>query len=405
MKNERSLKGRTELLYEMDSYMKEFDANVIRCIPFSLLERNKELKLTNTDEYYAVELDQSAFFPEGGGQKSDSGFLDEIEVIDVFKENGCIYHLVKENLIVGKQVHGKIDFQKRYRNMQNHSGEHLVCGLIHSLFGYENVGFHLTDQLITVDVNGVLTTEDFILIEEKTNQAIYENKSIYVVFPEKEDELDYRSKLDLEEDIRVVIIDDYDACACCAPHLKSTAEIGLIKILDFMSHRGGTRFTLQCGQSAFETYQNIFKQNKEMMSLLSAKRESCLDAVKRQAEQLKNAHIQEVNLKKEISSLYMEKVKIDPIFFTDSLDDVQIRNIINETTKTDHQLVAAFMKQPHNTYRYIIGKKETANIDLKLLAKDLQQKFNSRGGGSDKMIQGSISASAEEISAYLKNYL
>lgn len=405
MKNERSLKGRTELLYEADAYMKEFDAEVINCIPFLQLNRNQEIKLDYAEQYYAIELNQTAFFPEGGGQKSDTGFLNNYDVIDVFKEKGCIYHLINNCLNNGDKVHGKLDFKKRYRNMQNHSGEHLVCGLIHSIFGYENVGFHLSDSLITVDLNGVLSSDDFNLIEEKANEAVYENKNIYVVFPEDKDELDYRSKLELEDDIRVVIIDGYDACACCAPHLKTTSEIGLIKILDFMNHRGGTRFTLQCGQSAFETFQDIFKQNKEIMNLLSAKRELCFEAVKRQSEQLKATHQLEIQLKNEISSLYIENIKNESIFFTEILDDVQIRNIINECCKQDYKIVAGFMKQNSNNYRYIIGKNEKLEIDLKQLAKELQQHFESRGGGSDKMIQGSINATELEIRSYFKNYI
>ena len=405
MKNERSLNDRTELLYETDSYAESFDAKVLSCSPFENFERFKTAKENEGKNLYAVELDRTLFFPEGGGQHSDTGKINDSDVTDVFKENGCVYHVVSQPFENGVSIHGEINFRQRYRNMQNHSGEHLVCGLIHSIYGYDNVGFHLSNDLITVDVNGMLVQEDFDKIETLANRAVSERREIRAIYPENPDEMEFRSKLELEERIRVIDIDGYDVCACCAPHLKNTAEIGIIKILDFMKHRNGTRFTLQCGESAYETLRQIYSQNREIMNLLSAKREECYEAVKRQYDQIQQYHENEIALKKEITNLYIEKLNNQPVFFTESLDNVQVRNIINETVKNGQSPVAGFLKQGSGRYQYIVGKSKDCTVDLKQLSKALNGAFNGRGGGSDIMVQGSLTADENSISEFLKQYI
>ena len=403
MKNERTLSGRTKLLYEQDSYIHTFEATVIDCKAFSSFARSKEINITDKDNslLYAIELNQTAFFPEGGGQCSDTGYLNESPVYDVFKEDGRVYHVTDCSYELDETVSCRLDFEKRYSNMQNHSGEHLVCGLINKLYGFDNVGFHLSGDLITVDVNGVLTAEDFDRIELLANQAIYENRSITSVYPEESDYFEYRSKIDLEEEIRVVVIEGYDACACCAPHVKSTGEIGIIKIIDFMNHRGGMRFSLKCGRLAYLELKQIYNQNKEIMGMLSSKRSECAEAVARQCVQAKESHEREIQLKKEIVNLYLKTLKDENIFFSSTLDDVQVRTIVNETVKTTSGIVAGFIEQSDNSYRYIISKSEDCDIDLKQFAKDMNLALNGRGGGSDKMIQGSVVASNKEIKAFL----
>lgn len=388
MKNERTLSNRTKALYESDSYLQSFQATVIDCI--------------KRESFYAIELDQTAFFPEGGGQCSDTGLINQEKVLDVQKEEGRIYHITNTEFQPGEVVSCQLDFEKRYHNMQNHSGEHLVCGLIYKLYGYENVGFHLSNDIITVDIDGVLNAEDFDKIETLANEAIYENKAIYAVYPDENDTISYRSKLDLEE-VRVIIIDDYDACACCAPHVKQTGEIGIIKILDYMNHRGGMRFTLKCGKHAYLELKNVFQQNKEIMGMLSSKREKCAEAVMKQCEQAKESRERETLLKKEIVQLYLKTLTDEHLFFSNTLDDIQVRAIINETVKTANGIVAGFMEQPDHSYRYIIGKSFECNTDLKLLAKKLNQEFQGRGGGSDMMIQGSLVASSDEIKSFFAN--
>lgn len=404
MKNERTLTGRTNLLYEDDAYLSDFTGTVLNCIPFSELERSISDN-TKEDNLYAIELDQTAFFPEGGGQSSDTGTLNGEAVIDVFKEKGSIWHVTAKSFNRNDKVQGKVDFTTRFHKMQNHSGEHVVSGLIASLFGYENVGFHMSEDIMSVDVSGVLTQENIEKIELLANEAVYKNKQIYTVYPDSPDEMDYRSKLDLCEDIRVVVIEDIDACACCAPHVKSTGEIGMIKIVDFMSYKGGTRLFMKCGHWAYLELKNVFDQNKEIMKLLSSKRENCAEAVNKLIDLNQKKKDKETALKNQIVELYLEKLRSESVFFANGLDDVQLRRIINESVKNADGFVAGFVGDDANGYKFIVGKNENAiETDLRQLAKNMNESLNGRGGGSDKMIQGSVNAKKADIQAFFENY-
>ncbi len=397
--------GITENLYE-DAYRKECLACVVSC-------KEREVQTdVGMKKRYAVVLDKTVFFPEGGGQGSDKGFLNDVPVVDVQREDGILYHYTEEPLKEGTQVKACIDFTLRYKKMQNHSGEHLICGLIHKLYGYDNVGFHMSENFVTVDVNGVLKKEDVQKLERMANDVIDENVPIRVVFPDSPDEMEYRSKLELTEDIRVVIIEGYDACACCAPHVARTGEIGLLKVIDFMSHRGGTRFTLKCGSFAREDYALLQEETEQIMRLFSAGREECDKAAERVSRQLRTQQETITALKKQITALYVEKLRAAAgtssdmeLIFEENLDDIQLRSLINEGVTLLPGVVAGFLGKDEEGYRYIIGKAETAEKpDLRQLAKDMNVALNGRGGGSVKMIQGSVNAKKKEIEGYLKAY-
>lgn len=433
MNNKRVSAGLTQALYEDDAYREECVARVLECREVQRQNGEKE------EIIYGIVLDQTVFFPEGGGQPADEGSLvyiqgndgrfadgvnsseglsataaTVVEVLDVQKEDGVILHYVKMPLKVGSSVTVKLDFALRYERMQNHSGEHLFCGLIHKLYGYENVGFHMSKDFVTVDVNGVLTAEDFAGLEKLANEGVDANAEIKAVYPDSPEEMDYRSKLELTEDIRVVIIEDYDACACCAPHVKRTGEIGLIKVVDYMSHRGGTRFTLKSGKWARQDYGILHEEALQIMRLFSSKREECHLAAARISEQLKAQQEAITLLKKQITALHMEKlhaaVKNNSgsrvhIIFDEALDEVQMRTLINEGVTIAPGLVAGFMGKEGEGYRYIIGKNEAAaEPDLRVLAKDMNEALSGRGGGSVKMIQGSVTANRAEIEAYFEKY-
>lgn len=407
MNNKRVTNGLTEVLYEDDAYAKECLAKVLECKEIVKQVDDKEEVL------YGIVLDKTVFFPEGGGQPADKGVIEGEEVLDVQKDAGVIYHYVKKPFVIGEEVRAQIDFPVRYRRMQNHSGEHLFCGLLHKLYGFENVGFHMSEDCVTVDVNGSLAAEDFDKLEVLANEGIRENAPITAVYPDTPEEMEYRSKLDLKEDIRVVVIEGYDACACCAPHVKSTAEIGLIKVMDFMSHRGGTRFTLKCGGDAVDDYRILHDEITQIMRLFSAKREECHMAAGRISEQLKQQQETITELKRQITALYAEKLytsaknnggKKAELIFDETLDDVQMRTLINEGVTIVPGLVAGFMGNDDTGYRYIIGKNETVEEpDLRNFAKELNAALKGRGGGSIKMIQGSVSATRKEIETFFED--
>lgn len=425
MNNKRVNNGLTTALYEDDAYAKECDALVLECRECIYQKENQEAAV------YGLVLDRTVFFPEGGGQPADEGWLsvpgeecdrisaeglkeNTIRILDVQKQEGIILHYVSEPVPVGTRVKAVLDWKLRYERMQNHSGEHLFCGLVHKLYGYENVGFHMSKDCVIVDVNGVLTAEDMRKLEKLANEGVDANVEIVAVYPDSPEEMSYRSKLELTEDIRVVVIDGYDACACCAPHVHTTGEIGLIKVLDFMSHRGGTRFTLKSGKWAREDYNILHGQIGQIMRRFSAKREECDLAAERVSEQLKSQQETITNLKKQITDLYMGSLKetIEKnagsriiCFFAGELDEVQLRTLVNEGVAAASGAVAGFVGKDGESYRYIIGKSENEpELHLCEMTKEMNAALGGRGGGSEKMVQGSVSANRKEIEAFFTNY-
>ena len=259
----------TDRLYYEDSHLAAFPAMVTAC------EQEKD--------YWKVALDQTAFFPEGGGQAGDTGYLGDVEVFDTHGKNGEIWHYTRQPLEIGAEVKGVLDWKKRFSRMQQHSGEHIVSGLIHTRFGYDNVGFHLGEEEVTMDFNGPITKEELLEIETAANQVVFGNVPIQISYPSKEElaVLDYRSKIEIEGQVRIVTIPDIDVCACCAPHVNTTGEIGLIKLTNVQSHRGGVRVNLLAGDRALRDYREKESSVKAVSVLLSAKEAVVADAVER----------------------------------------------------------------------------------------------------------------------------
>lgn len=250
---------------------------------------------------YRVLLDQTAFFPEGGGQPADEGTLDGIFVTDVQEIDGEIWHTVEAPLEPGKTVVGKLDFEKRFSNMQNHCGEHIVSGIVHRIYGFNNVGFHMGSDVITVDFDGVLTEEQLYDVEQEANEAVLRNVPVTISYPSKEEleTMDYRSKKEIEGQVRIVTIEGYDSCACCGTHVAKTGEIRLIKILSTQKYKGGVRVTMLSGEKAYADYCLKHINTLGIARLLSVKPEEAGDAVVR----LKQKNIE---MKKEIKQLKKE---------------------------------------------------------------------------------------------------
>ena len=309
----------TVKLYENDSYIKDFSATVLSC--------------EEKDGAYFVVLDKTAFFPEGGGQDADKGKMGGADVLDVQIKNDVVYHKVNKAFNENEKVDCILDWETRFSRMQNHTGEHIVSGVIHSLFGYNNVGFHMNDTLVTLDVDGPLNDDDIKKIELKSNKAIYENKSIKAIYPTAEElpDYDYRSKLDITEGVRLIEIEDYDLCACCAPHVAKTGEIGIIKILSFIPYKKGTRIEMICGLLAFNDYANLHTINKSVMNMLSAKRFEIAESVERIQGELGSARAENKKLLSKLATLKMEKHIIDNkiCVFIDGVSYDELRNCSN----------------------------------------------------------------------------
>lgn len=379
----------TVKLYENDSYIKEFDATVLSC------EKCKK--------GYLTVLDKTAFFPEGGGQQADTGTINDAKITDVQIKDEVITHLTDKKFSVGDTVSCKIDWDTRFARMQNHSGEHLISGIIHSLFSYDNLGFHMSEKTFTLDPSGILTDEDIKKVELLCNKAIYENRKITVSYPSENeiDSIDYRSKLDLKDGVRLVSIENYDTCACCAPHVSRTGEIGIVKIIDYIQYKGGMRLTAVCGINAFSDYSTLHDENKELMHLLSASRDKVLEFVKKDHEQIGALKAQINSLKQQLALAQLETVKINETLcgFTKGASFDDMRRLVNENL-SNAETLAFFSENEDSSYSYVVASE---NTDVRDLVKSLNEKFSGKGGGRPTYAQGKIDANINDIKSFFEN--
>ena len=384
----------TEKLYDTDSYLQEFHATVISC----------EQKNETT---WRIILDRTVFFPEGGGQSGDTGWLNDVEVTDTREKAGVIYHETKAPLEAGTQVAGKIDFATRFDKMQQHTGEHILSGIVCSTYGYNNVGFHLSSEITTLDFDGELSTEQVRELEIRVNQAINENIPVQVKFPTKDElaDMEYRSKIEIEGQVRIVEIPGIDRCACCAPHVRTTAEVGLLKIQSCARHRGGCRLTIVCGMRALKDYQQKQESVGKVSAALSAKPEKIAEAVEHLQEQQAKLReqlnrIQAIYLQEKLEKIQAEEKYV--CIFEESLDSIAMRNFVNGAMECCEGICGAFIGSDENGYHYILGSK---TLDVREVSKKLNAQFNGKGGGKPQMVQGSLIGNAEEVQNMLKKMI
>lgn len=373
----------TEKLYYENSHISEFSARV--------LSSDKE------NGKFAVTLDKTAFFPEGGGQSSDTGFIGGVRVYDVRIKNGVIYHYTEKPLEKGKEVACSLDYKRRFRNMQNHSGEHIISGIVHKLYGYENVGFHLSDEM-TVDFDGELTREQLDEVETLANKAVYENLPVRAYFPNKDElsSISYRSKKEINEELRIVDIKGVDVCACCAPHVNYTGEIGIIKILDFFKNKGGVRLFVKCGYDALADYRNKYKNTLEISNLLSVKQYEASAAVN-------GLNARNDELKAEISRLKKRLIEEKVLnfnetasktaVFEDGLDIKELQLYADALYKRNGGIRGVF-SATENGYAFAICGEETA---LDGFFGEFKAALPVRGGGRNGIVQGTVKAQKAEI--------
>ncbi len=375
----------TEKLYYKNSHLKEFRAVVTACEPYG--------------DLYHISLNQTAFFPEGGGQAGDTGTLNDIEVLDTHEKNNIIRHYTKTALEPGTEVTGCIDWEKRFSRMQQHSAEHIVSGLIHGRFGYDNVGFHLGEKEVTLDFNGSISKEDLAEIEILANQTVWANLPVQITYPSPEalNALDYRSKIEIAGQVRIVTIPGIDVCACCAPHVDRTGEIGLIKLTNIQAHRGGVRIHLLAGNRALEDYREKEKNIKSISIQLSAKEDLAAQAVEHLKQENYTLTGRLMSLQKAVIQNKAAAVPPDtkdPIFFETGIDMDTAREFVNLLMKKCTGIVSVFAENGTEGFRYILG---STDRDVRPLCKKLNQAFQGRGGGKPEMVQGSLKAKQSDI--------
>ncbi len=381
----------TEKIYYTDQYLKEFEGTVVSC------EKDENGK-------YNILLDRTAFFPEGGGQDADSGTLNGKEIEYVFEKGDDVVHVCAESFDIGEKVNGIIDFDKRFLIMQKHSGEHIFCGVAHSLYGVENMGFHIGSECITVDFDKILTPEEVRNTEKITNEIIWDNRKITSSFPthKEAENIEFRSKKEIKGQIRLVTIENCDVCACCGTHVKMTGEIGALKITSISKKRSGTSVTMQVGKDAFDDYSAKHDELARLSNMLALKPLEIADGVQRLKDEIANLkyELQKVKL-----DSFAEKIKdlsgdIEIIFEKDLTPD-EVRKMCD--LLADKVTVAAVLSGSDETgYKYTLASR---SMDLRQLAKDFNTALSGRGGGKPEMVQGTVNENREKIENFLRGYV
>ena len=375
----------TEKLFYQDSHRTEFTAKVISC---------EEAK-----DGYRVVLDQTVFFPEGGGQYADTGMLGDTEVTDVHEKDDVIYHTTKAPLEAGSEVNGKINWDERFEKMQQHTGEHIVSGIVHERFGYNNVGFHLGSDYCTMDFDGPISKEQLKEIEAAANEAVYQDLEIKILYPSKDElkDLDYRSKIEIEGQVRIVEIPGYDVCACCAPHVKTTGAIGAIKLVSMVNYKGGERITMLCGRRAMRDYEKKDSMTKEISALLCAKEYEVAEAVVRLKDEQNRMKSQLAEMQQKLLEYRVAEIAVDQkivTVFDSTLSGNLPREMMNKLLDKGAEICAVFAGTDEEGYRYVIGSRSE---DVRPLSKMLNTTFQGRGGGKPEMVQGSVKGTRTEI--------
>ena len=377
----------TKELYYDDAYLSEFQATVLSC------EEDKK--------GYALTLDATAFYPEGGGQPYDTGTLNEAKVLEVHRRDDRIIHTVDTYLKPGTIVNGKVDFERRFDLMQQHSGEHVFSGLVHKYFGYDNIGFHLGEKEVVLDFSGPLDHKDLSMIEAECNRMIQKNIPVEVTYPNDEElsVLDYRSKKELSGRIRIVSIRDCDVCACCGTHVRKIGEVGYCKVLSLTTKKGNARVSVLFGKRATDYMARIYDEVTAISALISKNPLEILEGVR---------HLQDEVLQKglKLNALYtkhfeerFEKETETSLFIT--IEEGCTMDLLRhfcDRMSAKAKTAAGLLKKSEEDYQYVIISKSE---DLRAAAKSLSETFAGKGGGSKEMIQGSLHGSAEQIVSFL----
>ena len=420
------IKEMTEKLFYEDSHMRTFTAVVLECGPVGdgapeasaktadvrQGERDPEASGRTGEipegKRYQIVLDRTAFFPEGGGQYADTGQLqadsEVVRVLDVQEHDGKIFHITDRPVPAGSTVSGQIDWAERFMKMQQHTGEHIVSGLVHARFGYDNVGFHLGSTDCTMDFNGEITREELHEIELRANEAAAANLEIQVSYPSGEElaGLEYRSKIEIEGQVRIVTIPGFDVCACCAPHVKKTGEIGVIKLTHVQRYKGGVRVTMLCGSRALADYDRKSASVSQISASLCAKEDEVAEAVEHLKEECARLKARLAEQQKEMLRLKARESDGEEgavCLFESGLEGEGPRLLMNLVMERGHELCAVFCGNDVEGYRYVIG---SVSLDLRKLVKELNAAFSGRGGGKPEMVQGSLKGTESELKAWIQ---
>ena len=377
----------TQKLYYLDAHQKTFTAAVLSCVPGK--------------HGYDVVLDRTCFYPEDGGQPGDTGSLSGVRVTDTHERGDEIVHFCDAPLAVGETVEGTIDYDRRFSFMQLHSGEHILSGIVHRRFGYENVGFHMGTDFVTIDFSGMLGPDDLAAVEAEANEWIWKNIPIRITWPSPDElaAIPYRSKKELTGQVRIVTIPDVDICACCGTHVSNTGEIGFVKIFSCVKFHDGVRLEILCGRRALQYMSALVEQNRRVSGLLSAKPLQTADAAARLLEAEAALKLRAAQLEEQV---FAQKAQAlagagNVLLFEPPMTPDSVRRLTDLVMTACGGRAAVFAGSDAEGYKYAVGE---ADGDLRQFVKELNAELHGRGGGKPFFAQGSVAASRAGIEAF-----
>jgi alanyl-tRNA synthetase len=375
----------TENLYQQDAYLRCFTATVLDCQP-------------GKNGTYLITLDRTAFYPEGGGQPADTGVLGGVQVLDVHEKEGIITHTCAAPLEIGASVEGQINWQRRFDHMQQHSGEHIVSGMICARFHCDNVGFHLGSDVTTIDFNCDMTLEEALEIEAAANRYITEDHPLEVLYPTAEElpGIPYRSKKELTGQVRLTRFPGADLCACCGTHVRSSSQVGLVKLISCQKFRSGVRLELLCGNRAAQYLSALWLQNLQVSQALSAKPTETGAAALRMKEELAASKTRCGELESQLFALRAEEYRDagNVLLFEPTLSPDSLRRLTVAIGEVCGGRCTVFAGQDGD-YKYAMVAAE--GDDLRPVCKEMNAALSGRGGGKPNFVQGSVAATAAAI--------
>ncbi len=377
-----------EKLFYQDQEIKKFTATVTGC--------------TATEKGYEVTLDATAFYPTGGGQACDIGTLGSVSVLDVTERGEEIIHLCDAPLEVGKTVNGQIDWARRFDLMQQHTGEHIVSGIIHRLYGHQNSGFHVGEELMEVDFDGPLPDGALEEIQRLANEAVWADYPVncYIPSPEELPNVVYRTKRPLPWPVRIVEIPTIDSCACCGIHTKRTAQVGLIYIFSCVKFHQGVRLEMACGKRALDRLHKISQQNRQVSQILSARPLETGAAAQQMKDALSGERYRVAGLESRIFDKIAEGYAGHKaaFCFEENLEPAGVRQLAEKIAQRA-DLAGVFSQKDGKYNLCLAGEPE----QVKTLGLTLAQTLGARGGGKPGFWQGSVTATEEQIRMLLPN--
>ena len=376
----------TKKLYYADPFLREFTARVLSC--------------EETKGGFAVVLDETAFYPEGGGQGADHGTLGMVRVLDVHEKDGVITHLCDGAFEPGETVRGELDWARRFDHMQQHSGEHICSGLICARFRCDNVGFHMGADVVTIDFNADISWDALMELERAANRYICEDHPIDIQFHRGAElqAIDYRSKKPLDGDVRIVSFPGADCCACCGTHVERSGQVGLVKFLSCQRFRDGVRIELLCGERAYRHLAAVWEQNLHVAQSLSVKPTESAAAVKRLSDELGQLKLRAARLEASVFAQVAQRLagQGDVLLFEEDMSPDSVRKLCDAVMNECGGRCAVFAGA-NGAWKYAVGQKDG---DLRELVKALNAALRGQGGGKPFFAQGSASCTRAEIEAF-----